>query len=246
MNKKTNDNPFGNFAGTTVGAPEVARWEFPGIGYNATTGTFYVGEEQAPGLTLVPLAYRQCKETTDVNGATHRYPVNHPRKGMVAPDEVTYRLQVACVVNEEIHVFGARSWTARASWLNPRGGQYRDEKFPTGIWYVLEDFIKQAQAQHGVATTPLCWELELAPGSALTVGTGKNTSKATPIIMTKAPAFVGAERVARYTELYVEQELSDWVNEWKKTAVTEDDAEEDTAQPAPEPAPFNLPGSVPF
>lgn len=238
---KNNNNPFGSFSGTAVGEAETAKWEYPGIGYNASGGIIYVNEDQVNTLTLVPLAIRQCKEVIDTNGVTHRYPVNMPKAKMVASDDVTYRLQVVAVVNGEIYVFGARSWTARASWLNPRSGQYRDEKFPTGIWYALDDYIKEMKAKHGVSTTPLCWELELSVGGQITVGTGKNTSKSKPMVMVGVPKFVGPERVAEYEALYRDEDLSGWQAEWKKvsteTAVV-DEPEAITEDDLPEGMPF--------
>ena len=241
---KKNDNPFGDFAGTAVGEPEVKKWEYPPIGYNATKGILYVNEDQVDKLTLVPLAVRQCKETKNANGTIHRYPVNMPKNKMINPDDVTYRLQVACVVNGDIFVFGARSWTARASWLNPRGGQYRDDKFPTGIWYQLEDWCKEQKAKHGVSTTPLCWELSLKVGNGITVGTGKNTSNSKPIVLAAAPVFVGRKRVAEYEAMYTDEDLAGWVSEWKKTTTETAVADEIDAEP---PTGFDeLPEGIPF
>jgi hypothetical protein len=241
---KKNDNVFGSFTGTAVGEAEVGKWEYAGIGYNASDGIFYVNEEKVGGLRLVPLALRQCKEVTDSFGAIHRYPVKTPKSQMIASDEVVYRLQVACVQDNEIFVFGARSWTARASWLNPRTGQWRDENFETGIWFLLEDHIKEMKSKHGVSTTPLCWEISLTTGKPLTVGTGRNTSKATPIVMDGLPAFVGPERVSEYEELFVSEDLSGWIAEWKKLATEKpaEDFETDETEMYEEP----LPGDIPF
>lgn len=225
MTKKNSNNPFGDFSGTAVGEAEQVKWEFPGIGYNASQGIFYVNEDQVTGLTLVPLALRQCKEVEDINGVIHRYPVNMAKAKMITGD-VTYRLQVACIVDDQIFVFGARSWTARASWLNPRGGQWRDDKFDTGIWYQLDDWIKEQKTKHGIPTTPLCWRLELETGKTQTVGTGKNTSKSTAIQMSGEPVFVGPELVKQYEELYIEEDLAGWGAEWKKTSTEEVAAEE--------------------
>lgn len=243
MTKKNDNNPFGNFGGTAVGEPEQEKWQYPGIGFNASSGIFYINEDQFDGLTLVPLAIRQSKETEDINGTTHRYPVNMPKNKMVNPDDVTYRLQVACVVNGEIFVFGARSWTARASWLNPRGGQYRDDKFPTGIWYQLEDWCKEQKAKFGVATTPLCWEVALKVGNGITVGSGKNTSQSKPIVLATEPVFVGPERVTQYEALYTEEDLAGWVAEWKKT--TTETAVSDEVEEVPDGF-DELPEGIPF
>ena len=241
MTKKNSSNPFGDFGGTAVGEAEQVKWEFPGIGYNASNGIFYVNEDQVDGLTIVPLAMRQCKEVEDINGTTHRYPVNMPKNKMIASDSVTYRLQVAGIVDGEIYVFGARSWTARASWLNPRGGQWRDEKFNTGMWYQLDDWIKAQKATYGVSTTPLCWELSMKVGEGLTVGTGKNTAQSKPIVLTGEPVFVGAERVAEYEALYLEEDLAGWVAEWKKTT-TEEAVEDEPVVLEEE----DLPEGIPF
>lgn len=240
MTKQT-DNPFGNFSGTAVGEAEQSKWEYPGIGYNASQGIFYVNEDQVAGLTLVPLAMRQCKEVEDINGVIHRYPVNHPKAKMVAGDDITYRLQVACIVSDEIFVFGARSWTARASWLNPRSGQWRDEKFATGIWYALDDFIREMKSKHGVATTPLCWQLALKVGEQITVGTGKNTSKSHPIAVVGVPEFIGPERVKQYEALYQDEDLAGWQMEWKKISTEAAAAEEPV-----EVADIDLPEGMPF
>lgn len=236
-----NDNPFGDFGGTAVGEAEQVKWEYPGMGYNASQGIFYVNEDQVEGLKVVPLALRQCKEVEDINGVIHRYPVNMAKAKMIDGD-VTYRVQVACFYDEQIFVFGARSWTARASWLNPRGGQWRDDKFDTGIWYQLDDWIKEQKSKHGVQTTPLCWEIELAIGKELTVGTGKNTSKSKPIQLAGEPSFVGAARVAAYEALYLEEDLAGWAAEWKKTTT------EDVVESNDEPATIDdeLPEGIPF
>lgn len=228
--QKTNDNPFGDFSGTEVGAAEKALYEFPGIGYNASSGIFYVDEDQRSDLTVTMLAIRQCKEAEDMSGTIHRYPIKTPRNKMIASDDITSRLQVACVVDGVLYAFGARSWTARASFLNPRGGQWRDEKFGTGVWYVLEDWIKQQKDLHGVGTTPLCWSVELKVGEKITVGTGKNTSQSKPIVLASAPKFVGKEAVAEYEALYVENDLEGWIKEWSKVSTEVfEEAEEEAA-----------------
>ena len=226
--KTNNNNPFGDFAGTDVGAAEVAKWEFPGIGYNASSGIFYVDEDQVESLTIVPMAIRQCKEVEGINGTIHRYPIKTPKNKMVSSEDVNNRLQVACMVGDVLYAFGARSWTARASFLNPRGGQWRDEKFGTGIWYILEDWIKHQKDTYSVSTTPLCWEISLAVGGEITVGTGKNTSKSSPIVLSGPPAFVGGERVKLHEMMYEENDLAGWQNEWKKNAT-------EIQEPTPEP-----------
>lgn len=229
--EQVKDNPFGDFGGTEVGAAEGAKWEFPGIGYNASSGIFYVDEDQVETLAIVPLAIRQCKEAEDINGTIHRYPVKTPRNKMIASDDVTNRLQVACVVNGVLYAFGARSWTARASFLNPRGGQWRDDKFGTGIWYLLEDWIKQQKELHAVNTTPLCWSLDLIVGTETTVGTGKNTSKSHPIVLAAAPKFVGKEAVAFHEAMYVENDLDGWIKEWAKISTeTVEEVEPETVE----------------
>jgi hypothetical protein len=234
MTKQKEVNPFEGFAGSTVGAPETAKWEYPGIGYNASQGIFYVDEDQVESVTLVPLALRQCKEVTDEDGAVYRYPVKTPRNQMKNPEEVTYRLQIACIVDNDIYVFGARSWTARASFLNPRGGQYRDANFSTGLWYQLEDYIKAMQQNHGVATTPLCWSLELVTAPEITVGSGKNTSKSRPITVKGNPHFVGPVLVAQYEKIYQDEELAEWVAEWQQKRSKEAAAEFADEEPAVE------------
>jgi len=231
---KKNDNPFEGFTGSTIGAPETAKWEYPGIGYNASQGIFYIDEDQAESVVLVPLALRQCKETTDDDGTVYRYPVKTPRNQMKNPDDVTYRLQLACIVNGDIYVFGARSWTARASFLNPRGGQYHDANFSTGLWYQLEDWIKAVQAKHNVATTPLCWQIKLVTAPEITVGSGKNTSKSRPITVKGIPEFVGKDLVAQYEKIYQDEDLAGWVAEWQQKRSKEAAAAIEDAEPVVE------------
>lgn len=228
-NKKNNfgslDVDFADFEGTDVGAAEIEKWQWPGIGYNSSEGVFYIDEDQITGLTFVPLAIRQCKEVEDINGATHRYPIFTRRGDMADPapgTKVVNRAQVAVMVDGELYNFGMRSWTARAGWLNPRSGAYREEKFETGLWYRLEDYIMAVKQQKGKPTTPLCWQLSIgASEEVFVMGTGKNTSKAHAIVLTGGPEFVGAERVAEYAALYESEDIAGWVDEWKQTAVEE-------------------------
>lgn len=241
MTKKQQESVFGNFSGTAVGESEVDKWSYPGIGYNASGGIFYVNETQVDKLTLTPLALRQSKEVTDFQGIIHRYPVKTPKAQMVTSDDVTYRLQVACIVDGEIFIFGARSWTARASWLNPRSGQWCDDSFETGIWFQLEDWIKEMKSKHGVNTTPLCWEINIGLAGKITVGRGKNTSDGIPFNLYGSPTFVGKEQVAKNEALYLDEDLTGWVNEWKKTSTETAVVEDEPAvyeEPLPEDIPF--------
>lgn len=211
---------FGSYAGAAAGIAVVERWEYPGVGYNATDGIFYVGEEKRDSLVMVPFALRQCKEVEDLSGAIHRYPIK-TRKSELVDGPVVQRVQVVGLVDGELHIFGARSWTARAAWLNPRGGAYRDDHFETGMWYRLEDYIKAVKAEKGITTAPLCYEIKLEPGTAIKMASAANakqTSTGVPIIA-KSLRFVGPEQASANEALFVEQELDEWQAEWNKGSV---------------------------
>ena len=105
---KIDNGSMEGFTGVTAGMQMMERWQYPGVGYNATDGKFYIGEVEAKELEMVPFAMRQCKEVTDAAGVIHRYPIKTRRLDMAEGDQVT-RLQVVGVINDELHIFGARS-----------------------------------------------------------------------------------------------------------------------------------------
>ena len=217
-----NDTGMDGFTGVTAGAQAEERWQYPGVGYNATNGVFYIGEEEAKTIDIIPFAMRQCKEVEDINGVTHRYPIKTRRIDMAEGDMKT-RLQVVGLVNGELHVFGARSWTARAAWANPLGGPYHDARFEGGLWPRLAAHIKEVKAARGVQTAPLCYRLTLAVGEAVDLSSAANArqkSKAYPIIAT-AVTFVGADQAAANARLYTDEALDEWIAEWNKSAIAE-------------------------
>jgi len=233
---KIDNGSFEGFNGVTAGLQAEERWQYPGAGYNATQGIFYIGEVEADGLEIVPFAMRQCKEVTDANGVIHRYPIKQRRLDM-AEGDVTTRLQVVGIVNDELHIFGARSWTARAAWANPLGGPYHDNRFEGGIWPRLMNHIKELKTSTGKATAPLCWKLRLGVGAEIDLSSAANAkqkSKAHPIVA-ESMAFVGADKAAEYERLYVEEAIDEWVAEWNRQAVTE--AQPDHGAPPPNPMP---------
>lgn len=214
------DYNFGDFDGLDTGMPEQDRWEYPTIGYNATTGVFYVGEneqKQIDGITL--FAMRQCKEIADAAGVIHRYPLKTPRAQMVDGD-FTSRLQVIAMVDGELYTFGARSWTARAAFANPAGGPYSDANFEQGLWGQLFDHIKHIQKTAGKTAPPLCWEFNIVVADkAVTVGTGKNTSKSYPFKRAGDFAFVGPDRARANAALFEAEALNEWAAEWGKRVI---------------------------
>lgn len=216
------DNGLEGFGGVTAGAQTEERWQYPGIGYNATNGIFYIGEEEAKTLDFIPFAMRQCKEVVDADGVTRRFPIKTRRADMPEGDVKT-RLQVVGLVNGELHIFGARSWTARAAWANPLGGPYHDDRFEGGLWNRLAAHIKEVKAQKGIATAPLCYRLSLAVGQEMDLsaaGNARQKAKSYPITAT-AVTFVGAEQAAANSRLYAEEALDEWVAEWSRAAVGE-------------------------
>ena len=124
---KIDNADFGEYTGATAGQAQEERWQYEGIGYNASDGIFYIGKIESKTLEFVAFAIRQCKEVLDAAGVVHRYPIKQRRTEM-AEGDVTNRVQVVGLVDGESHIFGARSWTARAAWLNPRGGQWFDDR----------------------------------------------------------------------------------------------------------------------
>lgn len=228
---KIENADFGTYQGATAGQAQEERWQYEGIGYNATDGIFYVGKQESKTLEFVPFAVRQCKEVTDVHGVIHRYPVRQRRTEM-AEGDVTNRVQVVGLVGDVLHIFGARSWTARAAWLNPRGGEWHDDRFEVGIWYRLQDYIKQVKVDKGMTTAPFCYRLKLKAGDSIELSSAANTkqkSRGCPIVA-ESLAFVGPDMARANEQLFIDELLEEWVMEWNKTAVTE------AADAQPEPA----------
>lgn len=214
------DSKLDGFIGVTAGMQTEERWQYPGAGYNAQTGTFYIGEDEAATLDIVPFAMRQCKEVTDAYGVIHRYPIKTPRTAMI-DGEPKSRIQVVGLINGELHVFGARSWTARAAWVNPLAGQFHDQQFEGGFWPRLLKYIKEVRVRRGIVTAPLCYRLSLAVGDAINISSAANAkqkSKTYPIIAT-AVAFVGAEQAEANARLYNEEALDEWVAEWNRSDI---------------------------
>lgn len=244
------NSSFGEYRGTTVGMAQESRWQYPAIGYNATAGIFYVGDSdnEKKELTFIPFALRQCKEVTDTSGRVHRYPIRQRKTEMVEGD-MTTRVQVVGLVGDELYVFGARSWTARAAWLNPRSGQWHDPRFEVGIWYRLDDYIKQVKVEKGIATAPLCYRLKLVAGDAIELSSAANSkqrAKGCPI-KALSLAFVGAEAAQRNEQLYIDEALDEWIAEWNAPAVTEAAADTDTHTAAPfRPATETADDMIPF
>lgn len=231
---KIDNGSFEGFSGVTAGLQQEDRWQYAGAGYNATDGKFYIGEDEAQAMEIVPFAMRQCKEVVDAAGVTHRYPIKTKRTDM-AEGDITNRLQVVGMVGDELHIFGARSWTARAAWANPMGGPYHDARFEGGIWPRLMNHIKELKSTTGKATAPLCWKLSLEVGEAIDLASAANSkqrAKGHPI-KAVSMAFVGAEKAAEYERLYVDEGIDEWVAEWNKQAITE-------AQPDTPPVPVVL------
>lgn len=233
---KIDNGNMDGFSGVTAGVQIAERWQYTPIGYNATAGKFYIGEDESQTLDIVAFAMRQCKEVTDAGGTVHRYPIKTKRTDMVDGDMQT-RLQVVGMVGDELHTFGARSWTARAAWANPLGGPYHDARFDAGIWPRLLDHIKTLKSSTGKTTAPLCWRLHLEVGAAIDLASAANSKQRATGHPIKAVsmAFVGAEKAAEYAELYTDEGLDEWVLEWNTRAVQ--DAQPDVApefRPMPE------------
>lgn len=213
------------FDDTGFDVPQQDKWQYPAIGYNASDGVFYVDSEAHSNLRVTPFATRQCKEVEDINGMVNRYPIRTRRSEMVEGD-ITYRTQAIVMVEGELYIFGARSYTAGALWTNPRSGPYHNENFQVGLWYALLDWIKDVKSAKGIQTSPYCWVVYLIPSDkTIKVGSGKNTSMSTPIVYKTPFTFVGKEKAYEYRDLYKEEDLDAWSAEWKKAARSEKESD---------------------
>jgi hypothetical protein len=194
---------------------ETGNWEYPTIGYNATDGVFYIGDGEAKDLEIVIFAVRRCKEVTTPAGNIVRY---HPyfKKHEMEVGDVQQRLQAVVMVNGELHLFGAKSWTARALFDNASDGKYADENYMPGLWEVLVKWIKNVKASHGAATSPYCWLVKLSTGKAFKNPQDKRR-EITPIVYSPTPfTFVGKEKAAEHKALYESEDLKAWQDEWHK------------------------------
>ncbi len=196
-------------------AMETGQWEYPTIGYNATDGVFYVGDEQATELDITILAVRRCKEVTDSAGVVWRY---HPyvKRHLMKEGDVNQRLQAVVLVNNKPHLFGAKSWTARALFDNAPDGRYHDPNYQPGLWQVLVDWIKRVKAERGVATSPYCWRISLKTGKPFSNPQDRRR-KIVPIAYEGPPfVFVGKEQASANKELIEVENLKAWQDEWHK------------------------------
>lgn len=219
----TNNYDFGDFAGTDTGLPVEDKWAYPGIGYNATDGVFYVDSVQVNQLEIVPFAIRECVEVTTLSGTVHRYPPRTPRNQRVE-GELSTRLQMVCKVNEQLYIFGMRSYTARASFMNPAKGAWHNESLEEGIWLRLIHHINDVKVQTGKIVPPFCWVVSLTVGKMVKMVSGANSKQSTnacPIVMTGEFSFVGAEQANENVKLYQDEDLDGWKAEWMKISTEE-------------------------
>ena len=218
---------FEGFGGTSVGEMEVRKWSYPAIGYQASQGQLHdFGKNvDIDSVNFTPLAIRQCHEVTGRDGLTTRYPL-YTRFDMMKEGKRKTRLQVLIVYEGELYIFGAKSWTARAAFVNPKDGKHHDSLFSSGVWIRLAEYIKLKSKSEGVQFTPLCFELGLKPATqSVQVGSGDETSGAYPLeLSTPRPVFVGVERVNEYAAMFVDEDIAGWVKEW---GAIEEQVEED-------------------
>lgn len=237
---------FGSFSGTNVGAPLSERWSYPGFGYEAGQGHFMIGtDRKETEILFVPFALRQRKYITDPKDDDEKNPpilgVYHyktPTANMVS-GRLHQHVQVVGMLDGALHIFGAKSWTARAAWTNPPG-QYFDQRFDIGLWPRLANYISQVNAKRGIMTTPLCYEIRLGVGVPFTVQQKNNPNKRSTTYPIKVEPngirFVGAERVAAYEELYVREGIDEWVAAWENLSSSVSSAPEiDELSPPPMP-----------
>jgi len=238
------DGVLEGFTGVEVGAEEGRRFVFPGIGYKAQDGKFFIDQEPGDRLVFTPLAMRQCKTVLTADGVLHRYPIYTRKVDMVAGVEERTRMQVLMVVAGSVYIFGSYRWTPRALFLNPMEGMpHHDPDYPGGIWPRLTAHIREMKKTRGIALAPLCYRLTLVAGNPFT-----KTSKANPRnASTVYPATVSEvvilspEEIRDNEALYRDLEVTEWVKEWGVAGTEEPSEHEDdsgSALPASEGIPF--------
>lgn len=197
-------------------AMETGAWEYPTVGYNATDGIFYIGDDTATEINITILAVRRCKEVTDSAGTIWRYQPYHKRH-LMKDGTVSQRLQAVILVNGAPHLFGAKSWTARALFDNaPVDSRYHDSHYQPGLWQTMLDFIKRLKAERGISTSPYCWEVRIKAGEPYKNPQDKRR-EITPIVYDGPPfTFVGAEQARANKALIEAENLNAWMDEWHK------------------------------
>lgn len=206
-------------------AMETGAWEYPTIGYSATAGTFYIGDDEADGMTITILAVRRCKEV-DNSGVIWRYGP-YVNKFKMKDGKVSRRLQAVVLVNGELHLFGANSWTARALFDNdPEGTRYHDSNYQGGLWKdkakgALIDWIDKKRAETGIKTSPYCWQVNIKAGTPFKNPQDRNR-EIVPIAYDGPPfTFVGKEQAAANKALIEAENLKAWQDEWHKAGGVE-------------------------
>jgi hypothetical protein len=54
---KIENADFGEYTGATTGQAQEERWQYEGIGYNATDGIFYVGKQESQDAGICPVRH---------------------------------------------------------------------------------------------------------------------------------------------------------------------------------------------
>lgn len=221
--------------------------EYSGIGYSAREGLFFINSDavdgnapdgweldedgeryQTPSLAVSVLAVRKRISKEDADGNMHYYPHLTKNSDTVA-GKFKRHIQVMVLIEgvSEPMVLGLHGYTKTSCWDNPAGGPYMQKQFDIGIETALNRHIKDVYKSYHKAIPFYGWSMTLeAARKSLTVGTGKNTSKALPILLGSEIEFIGAEKLKKNHILYEEHDCQSWVDEWQKREVATVEIEE--------------------
>ena len=211
------DFGLGDFDDAGFEAPQKAKWQFTGLGYNSKDGKFYLRDEQVSQLKdIVLFAIRQWKEVKTQAG-TYVYSLWTKATDMV-PGDIEYKIQALLLIDGEFFVLGGKAYNVRASLTNPQTGTYHNNLYNVGIWTQLVDHIDHVKSATGKTTSAFCWQFDIgAQGSSIRLHAGgdeksKEYSEAYPFTVVSKFSFVGADRANEYKEMWDEQDVQGWIN----------------------------------
>lgn len=194
--------------------PNELKWNYPSIGYNASQGILYLGDDTPKEFTCQILNIRQCKEVNVGTKTEPRWRRYHPyakKENMVSGVDVQQRLQAIVTIDEELHVFGAKSWTARGLFANAQNGRWMDENLMPGLWKHLLDTCDNVKKQYGKSIAPSSISVTIKVGKKF-----KNEKSGGDLYRLEWSdiEYAGEETMLANDQLFKDEDLAGWAKEW--------------------------------
>lgn len=245
---KTKVNEFEGIE-DVVNAAEEDKWQYPGLGWNANTGTLYFGDDKPDSVTGQVVYFRECKEVNTGTKKEPRWTRYHKftkKDDMIIGIDTQQRVQAIMLIDGQLYNFGCKSWTSRALFVNSVDPKYQDKKYPVGLLHALNSKNAEIMEKHGKKTGLGSWTVTISKAKSPIVN--EESGGEIFILDWNIDGFAGKELHKSNDAIIASEDLKGWAREWSTAggAPVDDEApptvEDDinNIEEMPEPAPFNL------